>query len=191
MVRLFVLLWMGLGSSLALAQPAAPEFKPHDPQVVRDVQLGLYNLDYQPGPIDGISGPLTRAAVREFQAASGLAVTGRIDVGLWRQLRGAIHSGPWGAYAATPGGQRSGVAVLRQKRAAAEAEALKECGAENCRVRAFTGCLAQPAGVRFGAFGFGPDQATARRNGLLHCAADSQPCAIELLVCADGSEGPD
>jgi N-acetylmuramoyl-L-alanine amidase len=35
---------------------------------VSGVQARLANLGYQPGPIDGIDGPLTRQAVSEFQA---------------------------------------------------------------------------------------------------------------------------
>jgi peptidoglycan hydrolase-like protein with peptidoglycan-binding domain len=40
------------------------------------IQKKLSDLGYDPGPIDGIMGPLTRAAIRAFQAARGLAVDG-------------------------------------------------------------------------------------------------------------------
>jgi peptidoglycan hydrolase-like protein with peptidoglycan-binding domain len=40
------------------------------------VQQALVTRGYSPGPLDGIYGPLTAAAVRAFQAANGLAVTG-------------------------------------------------------------------------------------------------------------------
>jgi N-acetylmuramoyl-L-alanine amidase len=46
-------------------------------QGVSGIQARLKNLGYDPGPIDGISGPLTEAAIREFQADNPpLAVDG-------------------------------------------------------------------------------------------------------------------
>ncbi|BBO85947.1 hypothetical protein DSCO28_65130 [Desulfosarcina ovata subsp. sediminis] len=38
------------------------------------VQARLFNLGYAPGPIDGIMGPLTEAAVRKFQQQVGATV---------------------------------------------------------------------------------------------------------------------
>ena len=43
---------------------------------VRGVQARLANLGYEPGPVDGIMGPLTRAAVRRFQGDHDLQVDG-------------------------------------------------------------------------------------------------------------------
>ena len=40
------------------------------------VQRGLASLGYAPGPADGQFGPVTRAAVRRWQAAKGFAATG-------------------------------------------------------------------------------------------------------------------
>src|SRR5215211_7698128 len=45
-------------------------------QPVRALQSRLRRLGYEPGPIDGIYGPLTEAAVERFQGAQGLAVDG-------------------------------------------------------------------------------------------------------------------
>jgi peptidoglycan hydrolase-like protein with peptidoglycan-binding domain len=47
-----------------------------DPAEVREIQTRLQNLGYNPGPIDGILGPKTEAAIRDFQAARGLIVDG-------------------------------------------------------------------------------------------------------------------
>ena len=45
----------------------------------RAVQDGLLDLGLDPGPVDGLVGPLTRRAVRAFQAAAGVDVTGTIS----------------------------------------------------------------------------------------------------------------
>lgn len=42
----------------------------------RRIQEALHRLGYDPGPVDGIFGPLTRAAVRRFQQDIGAKSTG-------------------------------------------------------------------------------------------------------------------
>jgi localization factor PodJL len=60
---------------------AEPVLRP--PSSARDlilrVQEHLHALGYQPGPRDGILGPRTRAALRQYQADRGLTVTGNLD----------------------------------------------------------------------------------------------------------------
>jgi hypothetical protein len=46
--------------------------------VVREIQRALSEKGFDPGPIDGSFGALTRAAVGAFQAASGLLVDGEV-----------------------------------------------------------------------------------------------------------------
>jgi peptidoglycan hydrolase-like protein with peptidoglycan-binding domain len=46
---------------------------------VRDVQRRLMQLGYRPGPVDGLFGPRTRAAVRWFQYKHGLPTRGRVN----------------------------------------------------------------------------------------------------------------
>jgi len=45
----------------------------------KNAQQALKEKGYDPGPIDGVHGPRTSAAVREFQKAEGLPVTGQVD----------------------------------------------------------------------------------------------------------------
>ncbi|MFZ4573572.1 MAG: PGRP and LysM peptidoglycan-binding domain-containing protein [Phycisphaerales bacterium] len=45
-------------------------------ETVSGLQQRLNNLGFNPGPIDGIQGPLTTGAVKAFQAAFGLGVDG-------------------------------------------------------------------------------------------------------------------
>jgi N-acetylmuramoyl-L-alanine amidase len=46
---------------------------------VSGVQARLHNLGYDPGAIDGVLGPRTRQALRRFQAANNLSITGKAD----------------------------------------------------------------------------------------------------------------
>jgi hypothetical protein len=48
-------------------------------EVITNVQMQLYNDGYYAGPIDGILGPDTRAAIADYQADHWLAVTAAID----------------------------------------------------------------------------------------------------------------
>ncbi len=43
-------------------------------EIIRDVQQGLVNAGFNPGPVDGFSGPRTTAAMESFQQQNGLAV---------------------------------------------------------------------------------------------------------------------
>jgi peptidoglycan hydrolase-like protein with peptidoglycan-binding domain len=60
--------------------------RPAAASIEADVQRALQRLGYYRGSIDGDIGPRSRAAIREFQGDTGLAVTGRIDGALLRTL---------------------------------------------------------------------------------------------------------
>ncbi len=49
---------------------------------VARTQEGLARLGYDPGPLDGVYGPRTAAAIREYQSDYGLTVTGRPSASL-------------------------------------------------------------------------------------------------------------
>lgn len=55
---------------------------------VRTIQQGLAAEDFDPGPADGIMGPRTRAAIRAYQRARGLDVTGEPSRALQARLEG-------------------------------------------------------------------------------------------------------
>jgi lipid-binding SYLF domain-containing protein len=46
---------------------------------VREVQTALKQQGFDPGPIDGVMGPMTMTAIRNFQSHNGLQVTGNIN----------------------------------------------------------------------------------------------------------------
>jgi peptidoglycan hydrolase-like protein with peptidoglycan-binding domain len=57
----------------------------------KNAQQALQAKGYNPGPIDGIHGPRTSAAVSDFQKAEGLKVTGEVDADTRAKL---MASGP-------------------------------------------------------------------------------------------------
>jgi peptidoglycan hydrolase-like protein with peptidoglycan-binding domain len=62
------------------AQPRETTLEAVPPQnLVRDAQLALRDAGFDPGRIDGVMGPRTQSALREFQASYGLPQTGRLD----------------------------------------------------------------------------------------------------------------
>jgi peptidoglycan hydrolase-like protein with peptidoglycan-binding domain len=56
---------------------------------VTEIQTRLANLGYEPGPIDGLCGPRTRAAIRHYQQDRGLTADGVPSVALVESLRQA------------------------------------------------------------------------------------------------------
>ncbi|MDE0046449.1 MAG: peptidoglycan-binding protein [bacterium] len=55
----------------------------------RAVQDGLHDLGFDPGPVDGVVGPLTRKAVRAFQAEAEIDVSGIISPQLLQAINHA------------------------------------------------------------------------------------------------------
>jgi hypothetical protein len=82
----------------SLAQPGGLEelarYRPPagPPAVVRRIQAGLKSLGYDPGPVDGIAGPLTRAAVRAFQADRGMPIDGALTERVLWIVERSLHS---------------------------------------------------------------------------------------------------
>ena len=57
--------------------------------LVARVQVELGRMGYDPGPVDGMMGPKTRAAIRAFQTAKDSPVTGEVSDELLRELKKA------------------------------------------------------------------------------------------------------
>ena len=56
-------------------------------RTTREVQQALKNAGFYQGAIDGKTGPLTRAAVQEFQRVHGLTDDGVVGKQTWAKLR--------------------------------------------------------------------------------------------------------
>jgi peptidoglycan hydrolase-like protein with peptidoglycan-binding domain len=63
----------------------------HASKRVREVQGKLNRLNYGAGPVDGLFGPLTDAAVRRFQHHSGLAADGAVGRQTLEKIRSRIR----------------------------------------------------------------------------------------------------
>lgn len=61
---------------------------------VRGAQIYLTYLGFNPGPVDGMLGRMTRSALMQFQQAQGLPPTGDVDDATARQLHDAAAPDP-------------------------------------------------------------------------------------------------
>jgi peptidoglycan hydrolase-like protein with peptidoglycan-binding domain len=59
---------------------------------VRSAQMALKDKGHDPGPIDGMMGPRTSAAIKEFQQKENLNPTGRLDAETKAKLNLAASS---------------------------------------------------------------------------------------------------
>ena len=66
-----------LTTNVSAAEPKSSS--PPSPRTIRQAQEALKNKGRDPGPIDGVLGPRTVAALDAYQKAEGLATTGRLD----------------------------------------------------------------------------------------------------------------
>ena len=78
-----------------------------DPDTVRAVQQALQEKGFDPGEINGIIGPETQEAIRSFQKANGLPVTGQLDAETSQQLGIAQSPSPGTEAPGSRGGLQS------------------------------------------------------------------------------------
>lgn len=69
--------------------PVAPAPAPEARMTIGDAQRKLIDLGYKPGPTDGLWGPRTAAALREFQRDQKLRQSGQLDAETQEKLRAA------------------------------------------------------------------------------------------------------
>jgi peptidoglycan hydrolase-like protein with peptidoglycan-binding domain len=94
----------GFAPAAAMPPPSAPPVAMGpDPALVRATQAELIRLQYLNGSADGAMGPHTAEAIRAYQQASGLPVTGAPSQALLARLQATPGGGaPASASAAAP-----------------------------------------------------------------------------------------
>ena len=83
------------------AQPSAPSANPAQPTTpavppsaaVKTLQQQLGQLNYYEGPVDGIMGPQTTAAVKDLQRQAGLPQTGTMNAATQAALQHMLVTG--------------------------------------------------------------------------------------------------
>lgn len=70
----------------------ASKEQPANKSAVARVQAGLAKLNYDPGPIDGIQGAQTTAAIKAYQRDNGMTQDGLASVTLARHIEGKIET---------------------------------------------------------------------------------------------------
>jgi Putative peptidoglycan binding domain len=69
--------WLAMGMLCLVLWPAA--IAAHGDWRIGQAQERLKATGFDPGPIDGVLGPQTRAALRRYQASQGVPATGALD----------------------------------------------------------------------------------------------------------------
>lgn len=63
------------------------ELLPFENISIKKIQTALENAGFDPGPIDGKSGPKTKRAIKEFRKSKDLTQDGEVDPKTWGELR--------------------------------------------------------------------------------------------------------
>jgi peptidoglycan hydrolase-like protein with peptidoglycan-binding domain len=88
---------------LAAAKPEALAATRTRPQIISDIQRELSRRGFFDEPVDGVYGPKTDAAIRDFEQAAGIKGNSQPDEALLRLIiRSTAHAAPMQAPAAVP-----------------------------------------------------------------------------------------
>jgi len=163
-----------------------------DATLLSEIRTRLYELNYDPGPLEGPMRNIARQAIREFQAANKLKPTGQPTHGLLRRLRAIDALKPWGAIVYAKNSERWGMGWGKSSRQEAVASARATCGdAKQCTVEISF------FGTECGAFAYSRssfalvarDNSTiAKAAALADCNKRGKACRLIAAVCADGGE---
>lgn len=91
-------------AQLARAKHRPQTSSPSSSQVnmVKAIQRELQARDYDPGPVDGVAGAFTRAAIMAYQTNAGLPVTGATSGSLLEHIVLGESTGPVGGQTEVP-----------------------------------------------------------------------------------------
>jgi hypothetical protein len=163
-----------------------------DPVLLNELRDRLYELNFDPGPLDG---PLTDAAhkaIQEFQQQINLPPTGIATMGLLRRLRELGSVKPWASIVYGKDNGKWGMAWNESTRKAAVAGARVSCGdSSTCPVEVSffgTACGVFAYSASSWAITTRDDIGKAKAAALADCGKRGRSCQIVASVCADGAE---
>jgi len=163
-----------------------------DPASLHETRERLYELNFDPGSLDGAISDATRQAIREFEQANKLASTGEATQGLLRRLREISGLKPWGSIVYSRTSNQWGMAWSQDTRKAAVASARTSCGdTSKCPIEISF------FGTECGVFAYSEtgwaivaraDIKKAKEDALSDCRKQGKACRIIASVCADGAQ---
>jgi hypothetical protein len=177
--------------SAAIEQPN-DKVQLSDPASLHEVRERLYELNFDPGSLDGPMSAAAHEAVREFEQANKLASTGEATQGLLRRLRDLSGLKPWGSIVYSKASSKWGMAWSMDTRKAAVASARASCGdASQCSTEiSFFGteCGVFAHSDSSWAMVARADIQKAKDDALSGCNKKGKACRIIASVCADGAQ---
>jgi len=163
-----------------------------DPVLLNELRDRLYELNFDPGPLDGPLTDATRKAIQEFQQQINLPPTGIATMGLLRRLRELGSVKPWASIVYGKDNGKWGMAWNESTRKAAVAGARVSCGdSSTCPVEvSFFGaaCGVFAYSASSWAITTRDDIGKAKAAALADCGKRGRSCQIVASVCADGAE---
>jgi hypothetical protein len=163
-----------------------------DPVLLNELRDRLYELNFDPGPLDGPLTDAARKAIQEFQQQISVPPTGIATMGLLRRLRELGGVKPWASIVYGKDNGKWGMAWNENTRKAAVARARASCGdSSTCPVEVSF------FGATCGAFAYSATSwaiaardaiAKAKADALADCGKRGNSCQVIASVCADGAE---
>jgi hypothetical protein len=159
-----------------------------DQTQLHEIRDRLYELNFDPGPLDGPLGDAASQAIREYQATAQLPQTGEPTQGLLKRLRSAELPRPWGSIVYAQGRDKWGMSWDKSSRKEAVESARASCGDCPAEVSFF--------GSECGAFAYsrGVWSLVARETveqakevALAECRKRGKACRVIAAVCANGT----
>jgi hypothetical protein len=174
------------------AQQADDSVPIGDALLLNELRDRLYELNFDPGPLDGPLTDANRKVIREFQQQINVLPTGIATMGLLRRLRELNGLKPWGSIVFGKDTGKWGMAWDESTRKAAVARARVSCGDSSA-------CPVEVSffGISCGAFAYSgaswaimarDDIRKAKAAALADCGRHGKSCQIVASVCADGAE---
>jgi hypothetical protein len=163
-----------------------------DAASLREIRERMYELNFDPGPLEGPMDATVRQAISQFEKANKLASTGEATQGLLRRLRDLSPLKPWGAIVYSKTSYKWGMSWSQETRKAAVASALSTCGnASQCSIEISffgTACGAFAYSEAGWAMAARDDMQKAKDAATSDCRKKEKTCRIIAAVCADGAQ---